>query len=72
MLEMLIDLSKMLQQDIQFLIEELENKKNKLRETKLIIYDNCEHKWITDSIDIDPDTSKTIIFCEYCQLNKAS
>lgn len=27
---------------------------------------NCKHKIITDSIDIDPDTSKTIYYCEKC------
>jgi hypothetical protein len=27
----------------------------------------CKHDWVTDSIDIDPDTSKTIEYCKICQ-----
>jgi len=27
----------------------------------------CKHDWITDTIDIDPDTSKTIEYCKICQ-----
>jgi len=27
----------------------------------------CNHDWITDSIDIDPDRSKTIEYCKICQ-----
>ena len=31
---------------------------------------NCKHEWITDSIDIDPDTSKTIEYCTKCKKSK--
>ena len=27
----------------------------------------CDHNIITDSIDIDPDKSMTIKYCEYCK-----
>lgn len=30
----------------------------------------CNHEWITDSIDIDPDRSQTIEYCKICQLSK--
>jgi hypothetical protein len=30
----------------------------------------CNHEWITDSIDIDPDTSQTIEYCKICQVSK--
>jgi hypothetical protein len=36
--------------------------------TKLISM--CNHEWITDSIDIDPDRSQTIEYCKICQTTK--
>ena len=36
--------------------------------TKLITI--CNHEWITDSIDIDPDRSQTIEYCKICQVSK--
>ena len=30
------------------------------------IEDNCVHSIVTDLIDIDPETSKSIDYCEYC------
>lgn len=30
----------------------------------------CKHEWIVDSIDIDPDRSKTIEYCKVCGLTK--
>ena len=33
------------------------------------IYSLCKHEFINDSIDIDPDTSKTITYCRFCELN---
>jgi hypothetical protein len=30
----------------------------------------CKHEWIVDSIDIDPDRSKTIEYCKICELTK--
>jgi hypothetical protein len=36
--------------------------------TKLISM--CNHEWIIDSIDIDPDRSQTIEYCKICQLSK--
>jgi len=34
-----------------------------------IIYNQCHHNWIVDDIDIDPDRSIQIKYCEVCQLN---
>ena len=70
MLKTLIQLKKMLQQDIQFLKVELEEKQMRLRETEKVIYENCEHYWVHDDIDITPDRSKHIIYCEICELSK--
>jgi len=30
---------------------------------------NCPHNVIQDTIDITPDNSKTISYCEYCELS---
>ena len=30
----------------------------------------CEHEWIIDLIDIDPDRSKIITYCKHCELSK--
>jgi hypothetical protein len=30
----------------------------------------CKHEWIEDSIDIDPDRSKTIDYCKVCGITK--
>jgi hypothetical protein len=27
---------------------------------------NCKHKIVEDYIDTDPDTTKRILYCEYC------
>ena len=34
------------------------------------IYENCEHNFVTDIIDIDPEKEKTICYCTICELNK--
>jgi len=33
--------------------------------TKYLI-ENCNHEWTTDNIDIDPDHSTLIRYCEHC------
>lgn len=30
---------------------------------------HCKHSYVTDSIDIDPDRSETIRYCEKCYLS---
>jgi len=34
------------------------------------IYIQCEHNFITDIIDIDPEKEKTICYCTICELTK--
>ena len=48
-------------------IKQLMLSSEKIR-TKLISI--CNHEWITDSIDIDPDRSQTIEYCKICQTSK--
>jgi len=61
---------KIIESDVIFLQSQLETKKHLLKEINKRIEENCNHNWITDLIDIDPDTSKTIIYCEHCEKNK--
>jgi hypothetical protein len=30
----------------------------------------CEHEWVFDSIDITPDMSKNICYCDICKITK--
>ena len=30
----------------------------------------CEHEWINDEIDINPERSQKITYCTYCELSK--
>jgi hypothetical protein len=70
MLFTLIYTKKIIENDIIFLQSQLQTKKLLLQEIKTKIDENCNHTWITDLIDIDPDTSKTIIYCEHCEKSK--
>jgi hypothetical protein len=40
----------------------------KLNETQ--IYEQCNHNFITDIIDIDPEKEKTVCYCTICELTK--
>ena len=33
------------------------------------IENNCQHHIVYDTIDISPDASQTIRYCEYCEKN---
>ena len=35
-----------------------------------LVYKNCEHNFITDIIDIDPEKEKTICYCTVCEMSK--
>jgi hypothetical protein len=35
-----------------------------------LVYEKCEHNFITDIIDIDPEKEKTICYCTICEFTK--
>ena len=44
----------------------MNNSKETKTETKSETKSECEHKIVQDLIDIDPDRSVTIFYCEHC------
>jgi len=34
------------------------------------IYNCCNHEWIEDLIDLNPDQSQTITYCRLCEISK--
>lgn len=57
-------------QAINSFIENLNNMKIEnndiINNINQCIYNKCNHKWITDTIDVSLDTSKLIIYCDLC------
>ena len=55
-------------------VEEYDNLINNLETLKIFfkfqITNKCEHEWITDLIDIDPDRSQLICYCVKCEITK--
>ena len=57
----------------EFLNEQIEHIKSLMLSNERIrskIITMCNHEWVQDSIDIDPDRSKTIEYCKICQTNR--
>jgi hypothetical protein len=52
-------------QDLETRLEEEKKRYNDLREL-LDFQSNCNHEFVDDLIDIDPDRSKTIKYCMHC------
>jgi hypothetical protein len=46
----------------------LDYNKNMLKKIDNLIIKKCQHVWINDLIDIDPDRSKSIKYCSKCYL----
>jgi hypothetical protein len=61
----------------EYLIDNIYEYENKIHEHELIIeqlnqliYENCEHEFIEDVIDINPDKSQHITYCKNCEYTK--
>jgi hypothetical protein len=52
-------------QDLETRLEEEKKRYNDLREL-LDFQSSCNHEFVEDLIDIDPDRSKTIKYCVHC------
>lgn len=50
----------------------LNKKKEFLEKINNYIYNNCEHEWVDDYIDIDVEKSQQIRYCWKCEANKES
>jgi len=51
----------------QTLINNLDNLKLFIKD---LINNKCEHEWIDDLIDIDPDRTQNICYCVKCEVTK--
>jgi hypothetical protein len=49
------------------LICELESLKEFIKDK---IKNKCEHDWVNDTIDVNPDSSKNICYCVKCEITK--
>ena len=47
-------------------------KKNKLEKLYIYLEKSCDHEFIEDYIDIDPEISHKIIYCYKCEYTKTS
>jgi hypothetical protein len=63
----LISLKRSLENDIQGMEYTLGIRKTEVKFLAEFIKEHCNHKWVTDMIDIDPDRSMNISYCEKCE-----
>ena len=70
MLNTLILVKKKLESEIMFLKSDIMEKQEILRKIKRVIDENCQHNWITDDIDIGPEHTERIIYCDICEKSK--
>jgi hypothetical protein len=48
-----------------------DNCKSQLRRVRSVYYKNeCEHEYVTDTIDITPEESRQITYCVFCESTK--
>ena len=66
--EDMITIKQSLEREIQSLKNSLEQQEENLIIIKQFLKKYCDHEWITDSIDIDPDRSQYIKYCRNCEL----
>jgi len=70
-INLMIKINKILH-SLPFLLEKSKEKKEKCEKMKSLVNEYlkeyCKHSIIDDFIDIDPDRSKYIRYCEKCEL----
>ena len=69
-IDIIIELKDSLLRNINSLKNILENLEKDFDKVNHFIRINCNHSWVTDLIDIDPDKSQTICYCKYCEISK--
>ena len=52
-------------------VERKKEIQNLKKQCDMYIHSLCNHEFIKDEIDIDPDRSKTIVYCRFCELDEA-
>lgn len=67
----IISYKKRLYQEVVNLREELKEKEADLKKVKIYLKYNCQHNWITDSVDSMKGYKQGIIikYCEKCELS---
>jgi hypothetical protein len=67
----IISYKKRLYQEVVNLREELKEKEADLKKVKTYLKYNCQHNWITDSVDSMKGYKQGIIikYCEKCELS---
>lgn len=67
----IISHKKKLYQSVVNLKEELKEKEEELNKVEKYLYANCNHQWVTDSIDSMKNykLGQIIKYCEICELS---
>lgn len=47
--------------------DELKEILRKEQELRCVMQSNCDHQFVHDLIDIDPDRSIMVVYCELCE-----
>jgi len=63
----LISLKRSLENDIQGMEYTLEVRKTEVKFLTELLKEHCNHTLVNDMIDIDPDKSMHISYCEKCE-----
>ena len=68
--EIIYKLKSHFEREVQSLRNEIESATQLLSELRRYCREQCEHEWVKDYIDINPDKSQHIIYCSKCELMK--
>jgi hypothetical protein len=60
---------------VKMLLEQLPDNEQSIEYQHIVqciqtfLFNNCKHSYITDYIDVTPDRSKQIVYCQHCLLS---